>query len=741
MVHRRDLNAPPAQTMAQIVAALQEPAAQSKTVAAGVKHLGENGDVVWETTGKDGEPVHKSVKRFQVDLDDTTERQEQLAADLAASSERVTAAQDAVRELRETTLPGLRDSMTELDSRLSGTIGEAAASAHGAQDRADAAFELAQSRPSAEEVTAQITASANGKNGIRWSTSAPSAETPGVVSGDSWLQVDDFAARNVTGQWVWDGAAWKPVLIRSEVIAALDVAKLTAGQAALATAVVDRLFADLFAAHKVAAEQVDATSVAAAIGTFVKIDVGQIVGTSGDFSELVARKIASATAAFQEVYVQNLRTNSAAIDAAVIADLSASIITSGLLRTAPDGQRLELDSNGLTMYGVDPDGAEYPMVRLGPSEGSNLLTIGRSTIEPGGMSAPQGQFDTLLVAGRDVADMVADGARGVVGFMYSGDSSAWDGSGSEIKRLQAEAVLQPNRRYSITVDPHYIATRAAVPGMTHVERIRWRQGSGDVSVNDTAIASVRYFLANSTAAQSMPSLIGWIDTDQHSFGTNEQRCAVAYTMQTAGGTTDTRLLGRSPDYTLRLTIRDEGPSIQPTGNAWMSVGVPVSGAADAPAPVQQVTRYTKLYTSTGYWCLNSDGGNAGTPDVVHGLYPGGPGRFARYGGWSFPSMTGDLAGATIERVEMFATMNHAYYSAGATVNPGVWGGAKTSLSAVTSVYGWKPGTGRWITLPASTYSGFKSGAYTGVGFKPTSQDLSQYARFNAAAQLRITYRK
>ena len=98
MVQRRDLNAPPGRKMADIVRQLREQAEASKTGAAGVKDLGENGDVVWP--GVDGD--QKSVKRFQVELDDTTAQAEALAEKLRLAEELIAQEQkrlDAAREL------------------------------------------------------------------------------------------------------------------------------------------------------------------------------------------------------------------------------------------------------------------------------------------------------------------------------------------------------------------------------------------------------------------------------------------------------------------------------------------------------------------------------------------------------------------------------------------------------------------------------------------------------------------
>ena len=99
----RDLNAPPAQQMADIVRSLKERAEASKTTAHGVKDMGETGDSTWiePATG-----TFRSVRRFAVELDDTTAQAEALAerladaeAELAAAEGRLDAAREALDRL------------------------------------------------------------------------------------------------------------------------------------------------------------------------------------------------------------------------------------------------------------------------------------------------------------------------------------------------------------------------------------------------------------------------------------------------------------------------------------------------------------------------------------------------------------------------------------------------------------------------------------------------------------------
>ena len=70
MVQYRDLNAPPARTLAEIVADMRAQERQSKTGDAGVKDLGETGDVVWPR--QDGEVA--SIRDVDLELADARQQ-------------------------------------------------------------------------------------------------------------------------------------------------------------------------------------------------------------------------------------------------------------------------------------------------------------------------------------------------------------------------------------------------------------------------------------------------------------------------------------------------------------------------------------------------------------------------------------------------------------------------------------------------------------------------------------------
>ena len=79
--------------------------------------------------------------------------------------------------------------------------------------------------------------------------------TSSAANGSTWFQHLPTITSPVVAQWTKEDGTWVPVTVSSEVIANLDVGKLTAGSASLSTAVVDKLFANIFAAKKISASE------------------------------------------------------------------------------------------------------------------------------------------------------------------------------------------------------------------------------------------------------------------------------------------------------------------------------------------------------------------------------------------------------------------------------------------------------------------------------------------------------
>ena len=110
----------------------------------------------------------------------------------------------------------------------------------------------------AYEGIVQVQTSVNGKNSITRSTS--NASGSGVVAGDAWYKVDSNG--DTMAMWIWDGSKWVASKVRNEMIDTIDVNKLKVhGEATMDSAVIDKLFAETFAAHKITGSELNITSV------------------------------------------------------------------------------------------------------------------------------------------------------------------------------------------------------------------------------------------------------------------------------------------------------------------------------------------------------------------------------------------------------------------------------------------------------------------------------------------------
>lgn len=100
--------------------------------------------------------------------------------------------------------------------------------------------ETVAAKPDTSEVEQIVSRSASGKNTIVYSGGSPSGV--GSRAGDTWFR--RATDGTITGQWEWDGAGWQPRMVDSQVIASLDVGKLTAGTVVTPEAVIEKLWTD-----------------------------------------------------------------------------------------------------------------------------------------------------------------------------------------------------------------------------------------------------------------------------------------------------------------------------------------------------------------------------------------------------------------------------------------------------------------------------------------------------------------
>ena len=226
MVQYRDLNAPPSRMLADVVADMRASERQSKTGDAGVKDLGETGDIIWPRWDGGEESVREV-------------------------GENVEAARASIAELNDVILPELSD---ELDT---------------------ARTDLQQKLDAANARIDDIIVDGGGAgNFTTYSINEPT--TVGTGEGDQWFRVVNG---EVIGQWRWDGAAWVPVTLTDAIIAGIDLSKLVSN-GNLSEVVANKMFADLFAANKITAQELAVGAVTAENLAAGAIRADEIVGGS-----------------------------------------------------------------------------------------------------------------------------------------------------------------------------------------------------------------------------------------------------------------------------------------------------------------------------------------------------------------------------------------------------------------------------------------------------------------------------
>jgi hypothetical protein len=238
-----------------------------------------------------------------------------------------------------------------------------------AKDAAAAAVLAQQAATAASNAAAAAQATADGKPLILFSTtSAPSGTAP---TGSIWFLWD--SAKNIAGQWLQSGTlanpVWTPQQIRSEVIANLDVGKLTAGSAAIADLV--------------------AQKIAASTANFQTVNVSNLFVTSGaTLTQAVIDFL------FANV-VQAKKITAGMID---VSTLNGVAITGAILQTSASGKRVVLANNVLTFWGLSgsnavpagviegvPNGTDRGMLQFrSATDGTTSLLLGNQSLPVSG---------------------------------------------------------------------------------------------------------------------------------------------------------------------------------------------------------------------------------------------------------------------------------------------------------------------------------------------------------------------
>ena len=404
MVQYRDLNAPPSRMLADVVADMRASERQSKTGDAGVKDLGETGDIIWPRWDGGEESVREV-------------------------GENVEAARASIAELNDVILPELSD---ELDT---------------------ARTDLQQKLDAANARIDDIIVDGGGAgNFTTYSINEPT--TAGTGEGDQWFRVVNG---EVIGQWRWDGAAWVPVTLTDAIIAGIDLSKLVSN-GNLSEVVANKIWADLFTANKITTQELAAGAVTAENIASGAIHADEIVG--GSFTGETFEGGTFTGGLFKTS--DNLPGQVELADDAYVTHLDGGGTFPGLRVVPTDTSATNLPAaigpsvNGLTIFGgrsisggssivqcnpggsflrtFRPDGSRGGTIQTSP-EASFVRTYRKDGSVGGTIQAsPEGSFmQTLRADGSSAGSitvtgtftsMMTNGAGNAAGMLYANSTSA-----------------------------------------------------------------------------------------------------------------------------------------------------------------------------------------------------------------------------------------------------------------------------------------------------------------------------
>lgn len=405
-----------------------------------------------------------------------------------------------------------------------------------------------------------------------------------------------------------------------------------------------------------------------------------------------------------------------------------------IMTSATTGERAEIAPDGVRLY--DGQGEQVVSLVTGAPNYLSLTSHDGTSVASIGEDGAAG-FQSLAVAGKltwrgDNLETVLDRLpRGVIA--YNRQTAPVTTTATEVGWVELPVEIDPTRMYRIVLDAH------AMPSVAGGElRLRLRDGGAKApDLNSPMVQSAVYQLTRNTSWQR--SRLELVHSGE-ALGAGLHRLLFTYDNKEGPNGQYVKLIGGESNPAV-MYVEDIGPKVPETGGL-----NPVGGSGGTkpdPKPVPQ--QYTKTYQATwsGSYDRRSDYSDFYGDKLMQGYYSENHGTLAALAG--FPAeVAKDLAGATVQRAEVFLYFDHWYSSSGGaavikTHGHGSRPGSFSSYSASKSV-DFGRNEGKWIDI--STL--FDPSKTRGIALDPNSTSDTYYGRAHGVGQanppqLKITY--
>lgn len=278
---------------------------------------------------------------------------------------------------------------------------------------------------------------------LLFSDEAPTSEDKAPV-GSTWWMVN--ADENIVGQWQQTGTddmpVWTPRAIESEVIANLDVGKLTAGQAAIA--------------------QVVAQQIAASTANIQTVNVANL---------FVTQDATMQQATINYLFANVVQAKKITADMLDVNSLNGVTITGAIIKSAASGQRIEIVNQRINVFGDNgPPASIEGFAGNGTSSAVRIRAVNE------GIEGSCGFLGPIEIPVRDSTSSFTFNVNASHGFLASAVAATRIYAYSET-RIQSALVIDGSDVNNVTVQADDVYDRA---GNSTIKDSNWQ------TINTTA---------------------------------------------------------------------------------------------------------------------------------------------------------------------------------------------------------------------------------------------------------------
>ncbi len=482
-----------------------------------------------------------------------------------------------------------------------------------------------------------------------------------------------------------------------------------------------------------------------AVGTFA------ISNTTAVYVKLVAvdrsgnRSSPSVASMVTATLIDDSHITSLTVSKVTAGEVTADWIISGSIKTAQEGQRVELNSLGLQAYSTE--GSLTTNLSSDPSISGQFISFvgtGGTTLaqinSQGKGSFTEVNTDSLIIEGINLmTDIIDPRPRGVVAYGYSLTNVQASSINVDYGYMELAFTAEANRMYKIfaTCD---MESDADIGYDRH--QFVMRDGGADVPTTSSPI------IATSFSRGVDKALINNTNTfsDMRTYTPGVHRILWCFSNRVSIAT----LLGA--DGPAQMWIEDMGDV-----SLFQNTGYLNDGQGSSTAP-EGAGNYTKVYSpdwSRSYAGDNSYRESYAVDDRMYqGRYDSNFGQQKSLVGFDGSTIRANLTGAVVKKVELFLYAGHWYNDYGTALigthnlnnAPGSWNDGNVNQNRVTET-NWSISSGQWISLDVATIGAeLQAGTTQGFSLGPATDTNHDYYGWFIGAdgssnqpKLRISY--